>query len=305
MTRDVNWALAHKQQTLFKRARIIQDIRAFFIADDFLEVETPHRIPANAPEQHIDAVASDGWFLHTSPELAMKRLLAAGYARLFQVCRVWRAAERGSRHLPEFSLLEWYRAEIDYHVLMHDCERLLTHLVPEQRISWQGHTFDLTPPWERLTLHDAFVQHAGISLQEALQENRFEEILVNQVEPQLGQGKPTFLIEYPAEMAALARTKPGEPTIAERFELYIGGFELANAFSELNDPAEQRDRFQREEKQRRDAGKPPAPLPEAFLNELGRMPEAAGIAFGIDRLIMLLTDQAEIAEVVAFAPEQL
>ena len=305
MTSDVNWALARKQQTLQSRARIIQDIRAFFVADDFLEVETPHRIPANAPEPHIDAEASNGWFLQTSPELAMKRLLAAGHTRLFQICRVWRAAERGSRHLPEFTLLEWYRARADYHALMQDCEKLLTRLVPQQHLAWQGQVFDLALPWERLTVQDAFRRFAGMTPQQALRTGRFDEILTERVEPQLGRKKPTFLIEYPTELAALARTKPDDPTVAERFELYIGGLEVANAFSELNDPVEQRRRFQRDEEQRRAAGKAPVPLPEPFLKELETLPAAAGIALGIDRLVMLLTDQADIAEVVALTPEQL
>ena len=305
MTSDVNWALARKQQTLQSRARIIQDIRAFFVADDFLEVETPHRIPANAPEPHIDAEASNGWFLQTSPELAMKRLLAAGHIRLFQICRVWRAAERGSRHLPEFTLLEWYRARADYHALMQDCEKLLTRLVPQQHLAWQGQVFDLAPPWERLPVQDAFRRFAGMTPQQALRTGRFDEILTERVEPQLGRKKPTFLIEYPTELAALARTKPDDPTVAERFELYIGGLEVANAFSELNDPVEQRRRFQRDEEQRRAAGKAPVPLPEPFLKELETLPAAAGIALGIDRLVMLLTDQADIAEVVALTPEQL
>ena len=305
MTSDVNWALARKQQTLQSRARIIQDIRAFFVADDFLEVETPHRIPANAPEPHIDAEASNGWFLQTSPELAMKRLLAAGHTRLFQICRVWRAAERGSRHLPEFTLLEWYRARADYHALMQDCEKLLTRLVPQQHLAWQGQVFDLAPPWERLPVQDAFRRFAGMTPQQALRTGRFDEILTERVEPQLGRKKPTFLIEYPTELAALARTKPDDPTVAERFELYIGGLEVANAFSELNDPVEQRRRFQRDEEQRRAAGKAPVPLPEPFLKELETLPAAAGIALGIDRLVMLLTDQADIAEVVALTPEQL
>lgn len=305
MTSDLSWALARKQQTLWQRARIIQDIRAFFVADDFLEVETPHRIPANAPEPHIDAETSADWFLHTSPELAMKRLLAAGHSKLFQLCRVWRAAERGSRHLPEFSLLEWYRAQTDYHTLMLDCEALLTRLVPQQQLTWQGRTFDLAHPWERLTVQDAFSRFAGTTPQQALQADRFDEILTEKIEPQLGRGKPTFLTEYPAELAALARAKTDDPTVAERFELYIGGLELANAFSELNDPAEQRRRFQRDAEQRCNAGKPAAPLPEPFLRELEALPDAAGIALGVDRLVMLLTDQADIADVVAFTPEQL
>ncbi len=300
---EVNWALARKKQILEKRARIIQDIRAFFVAKDFLEIETPHRIPANAPEPHIDAVASDSWFLQTSPELAMKRLLAAGYEKLFQICRVWREGERGRNHLPEFTMLEWYRSGIDYRALMAECVELLARLVPEGKISWQEHSIDITPVWEELSVRQAFARHASISLDEALASDRFEEILSSEIEPNLGQHKPTLLVEYPASLAALARIKPGAPRVAERFELYIAGLELANAFSELINPVEQRTRFEKDEETRRTAGKLPCPLPEPFLAELPAMPEAAGIALGIDRLVMLLTDSPDIADVVAFTPE--
>ena len=302
---EPNWTLARKRQSLTERSRIIQDIRSFFINRGYLEVETPHRIPANAPEPHIDAVVSGDWALHTSPELAMKRLLAAGYEQLFQICRVWRDGERGQYHLPEFSLLEWYRTGTDYHGLMTECTELLFVLVPQGKLSRQGHTIDLTLPWQQLTVAEAFSQYASMNLDEALASDRFEEILTTEVEPHLGRHRPTFLTEYPARLAALARTKPGEPQVAERFELYIDGLEIANAFSELTDPQEQRSRFETDEQARRSAGKTPYPLPEKFLNELATMPEAAGIALGLDRLIMLLTDAVDIDEVVAFTADEL
>ena len=302
---DENWALARKRPVLEKRARIVQTIRAFFVERGFLEVETPHRIPGNAPESYIDAMPADGWFLHTSPELCMKRMLAAGYPRLFQLCRVWRQGERGSKHLPEFTLLEWYRAEADYHSLMEDCEELLNSLIPVGSLSRGGETVNLSPPWERLTVSEAFSRYASAGLDEALAGGRFDEIMVLEIEPHLGHGRPTFLTEYPLELAALARKKPGTPDVAERFELYIMGLELANAFSELTDPHEQRERFEREEAQRRAAGKTPYPTPEKFLLELETMPESAGIALGVDRLVMLLCDAAAIDEVVAFTPQDL
>jgi len=302
---EANWALARKRRTLTERAQIIQDIRNFFINRGYLEVETPHRIPANAPEPHIDAVASGGWTLHTSPELAMKRLLAAGYEQLFQICRVWRGGERGQYHLPEFTLLEWYRIDIDYHSLMNECMELLFVLVPEGKLYRDGHTIDLSMPWEKLTVTKAFAKFASMELNEALAADCFDEILTTEVEPHLGKNRPTFLTEYPTSLAALARTKPGEPHVAERFELYIDGLELANAFSELIDPHEQRSRFEADEETRRDSGKTPYPLPEKFLTELATMPEAAGIALGLDRLIMLLTDSVKIDDVVAFTDEDL
>ena len=301
---EQNWALARKQQNLGKRARILQQVRAFFVGRGLLEVETPQLIPANAPELHIDAVEVVEAVLQTSPELAMKRLLAAGYPDLFQLCRVWRGGERGGHHLPEFTLLEWYRRDTDYTQLMADCEALLTHLVPSGRLAWQGTTIDLTPPWPRLCVAEAFSRHASCSIDEALATGRFEEVLTAEVEPRLGPA-PLFLVDYPAPLAALARLKPDDPTVAERCELYLGGLELANGFSELADPVEQRARFSADESARRAAGKPPRPLPEPYLNDLAGLPVCAGIALGIDRLVMLLTDTANIGEVVAFTPEQL
>jgi lysyl-tRNA synthetase class 2 len=235
----------------------------------------------------------------------MKRLLAAGYPRLFQICRVWRREERGGKHLPEFTMLEWYRADVDYRALMEECEDLLRSLIPDGTISWRGERIDLTPPWERLTVAEAFARFATVSLEEALATDRFDEIIAFEIEPHLGRERPTFLTEYPAELAALARKKPGNPKVAERFELYIAGLELANAFSELTDPIEQRQRFARDEAARRAAGKPPCPTPEKFLNELETMPQAAGIALGVDRMVMLLTGAKTIDEVVAFTPETL
>ena len=301
---EPNWALASKKRNLIERARIVQAIRAFFVVREFLEVETPHRIPANAPELHIDPVKSGDSWLQTSPELAMKRLLAAGYGNLFQLCRVWRKEERGRNHLPEFSLLEWYRSGHDYTTLMTDCEQLLSSLVPTRSINYQGTTIDLTPPWPRLTVAEAFGRFSNCGLNQALANDRFDDILTSEIEPQLGTN-PIFLTEYPSELAALARLKTDDPTCAERFELYIGGLELANAFSELTDPAEQRLRFENDEAARRAAGKSAVELPESFLNELSTFTESAGIALGVDRLIMLLTDSLSIDQVVAFTPEQL
>ncbi|MFK5926855.1 MAG: EF-P lysine aminoacylase EpmA [Desulfuromusa sp.] len=302
---EPNWQLSSKRATLEKRARIIQQIRAFFIEQDFLEIETPQRIPANAPEFHIEAVPSTDWFLQTSPELCMKRLLAAGYDKLFQICHCWRAGERGKTHLPEYSMLEWYRSHCDYHQLMHDCEALFLHLSSSQQISWQGQTIDLSPPWPRVTIAEAFSQFSSISLETALATDGFDSVIALEIEPNLPTNQPVFLTEYPSDHASLARKKPSDPRVAERFELYIGGLELANAFSELNDPAEQQQRFAKEESQRRKNGKAPYPAPDPFLKELVTLPDSAGIALGIDRLIMLFCDKGKIDEVVAFTPEQL
>ncbi|PLY07713.1 MAG: EF-P lysine aminoacylase GenX [Desulfuromonas sp.] len=301
---DPNWAIARKRELLEQRARIVQTIRAFFVEQGFLEVETPQRIPANAPELHIDPLPSGSWWLQTSPELAMKRLLAAGYGDIFQLCRVWRAGERGARHLPEFTLLEWYRDARDYTALMDDCEALLSTLIPAARVSWQGEEIDLTRSWPRLSVDEAFARYASCSMDEALSTGRFDVVMSLEIEPRLGNG-PVFLCDYPLECGALARRKPGDETRVERFELYLGGLELANAFSELCDPDEQRRRFESERALREADGKPGTPLPEPFLKELSGLQSAAGIALGVDRLVMLLTDAPCIDEVVCFPPELL
>lgn len=272
-------------------------------------METPFRIPAPAPEAHIDALPSGAWFLHTSPELCMKRLLAAGYGRIFQICRCWREGERGSRHLPEFTMLEWYSAGSDYRGLMADCEALLRTIVGktgrDANVTCRGIKIDLTGEWERLTVREAFARYGDLSMEEALATDRFDEVMVQQIEPRLGLGRPTFIHDYPACRSALAKLKGDDPTVAERFELYLGGMELANAFTELTDADEQRRRFIDEEEYRRRHGRQPYPLPEKFLAELPAMPPSAGIALGVDRLLMVLLDAATIDEVVAFTPEEL
>ena len=306
---DDQWRLTGKADALKLRAAMIQAIRRFFLDHGFLEVETPIRIPAPAPESHIDAVASGEWYLQTSPELCMKRLLAAGYPKIFQICRCFRAGERGGRHLPEFTLLEWYRAGTDYRILMDDCELLIARAAQDLglgcAVTWQGRRIDLSSGWERLTVREAFARYASLTAEEALKRDRFEETMVCEIEPHLGGERPVFLYEYPASQGALARVKAEDPAVAERFELYIAGVELANAFSELTDAVEQRRRFEEVSRDRRRNNCPVTPMPERFLTALSQMPPSAGIALGVDRLGMILADQAEIDAVVAFPPESL
>ncbi len=239
----------------------------------------------------------------------MKRLLAAGFDRIFQICKCHRRGERGDRHLPEFTLLEWYGTNQDYTHLMDDCEALLRFVAAalgrRSVLTYGAHTIALDGPWERLTLEDAFARYAPCPLETAIATDRFEELLAVSVEPSLGTDRPTFLYDYPASMASLARLRPDNPAVAERFELYLGGMELANAFSELTDPGEQRRRFAEEEAARRRAGKPPYPSPDPFLDDLVFLPPAAGIALGLDRLVMIFADARTIDEVVAFSPEML
>ncbi len=301
--------LRAKQTRLEARTRIIQLVRQFFVRRGFLEVETPLRTPTQAPEEHTDAVESQGWLLATSPELPMKRLLAAGYERIFQICKAFRGRERGSLHMPEFTLLEWYRAHEDYGALMDDCEQLLGEVAAGlgigDAITYQGLRVALAPPWPRITVGEAFRTWAGWEPGPEPDPEKFNHDMVSLVEPALIGRSPVFLTDYPASMAALARLKPGDPVVAERFELYAGGLELANGFSELTDPAEQRGRFQRANTERAKQGRAAYPMPETFLAALERMPPSSGIALGIDRLVMLLTDAATIDDVVAFTPEAL
>ena len=305
----MNWKLSRRKENLRARAAILKAIRDFFIAEGYLEVDTPLLIPAPAPETHIDAIPAANWFLHTSPELCMKRLLAAGYERIFQLCHCWRADERGTRHLPEFTMLEWYRADADYRDLMRECEELVRSVAVSlghgKTISYRNAAVDLTGEWERLSVREAFERYAGASMEEALSSDTFDLLMVEAIEPCLGIHRPTFLYDYPAERSALARLSPSDPTVAERFELYIGGLELANAFSELTDPAEQRQRFEAEAADRAARQRIVYPLPEPFLNELAAMPPAAGIALGVDRLVMVLLDAPSIDDVVSFTPEEL
>jgi elongation factor P--(R)-beta-lysine ligase len=301
--------LAAKKPNLWLRAGLVQAIRRFFTGRNYLEVETPYLIPAPAPELHIDAIRAGEGFLHTSPELCMKRLLAAGYPKIFQICKCFRHGERGGRHLPEFTLLEWYRAETDYLSLMDECEEMVAFVLEELGLppvlEFQGKALDMRRPWLRSTVQEAFGRYASAPLEQAMESGRFDEILAFEIEPSIGFPKPVFLYHYPSALAALARLSKDDPGYAERFELYVAGVELANAFSELTDPVEQRVRFEKDRAKKEQQGKRVYPMPEKFLRSLPFMPESAGIALGVDRLVMVLSNQKEIDSVVSFTPEEL
>lgn len=298
---------------LGQRARLIQAIRSFFIDQGYLEVDTPLRLPVQVPEANIVPLTSEGAFLHTSPEMCMKRLLARGNAHIFQICHCFRKEECGRLHHPEFTMLEWYQRDSDYRDLMVECEQLLTALIhrcrdfpgldEDGRLRRPAGRVDLTPPWDRLRVDEAFLRYAGIDVHAALAAGRFDEILVTVIEPQLGLYRPVFLYDYPLELGALARPRLDDPAVAERFELYIAGIELANAFSELVDPEEQRYRFLQEIEKIQQAGRWAA-MPEKLLEELGQITSAAGIALGVDRLLMLLTGSVHLASVIPFADEE-
>ena len=292
-----------------KRAVIIQALRCFFIDRGYLEVDTPIRLPALAPEAHIEPEPAGDWFLQTSPELCMKRLLAAGNPKLFQICKCFRKGERGRTHLGEFTMLEWYRADSDYHDLMADCEQLFQFIGERlghgNMLEYKGCRIALPPPWQCLAVSDAFDSYAPLSVEEAIARDLFDEMLVTHIEPQLGRNQPVFLCDYPAVMASLSAISKNNPRVAERFELYVNGLELANGFTELIDPEEQRCRFEQERRIIEGMGRLPGPMPEPFLGALADMPPAAGIALGVDRLAMVFTDAARIDEVIPFRPEEL
>lgn len=296
-------------RNLHLRAAVIGAIRSFFVSRGFLEVDTPQRIPANAPEEHIEPYGSSDWQLHTSPEMCMKRLLSRGHERIFQICHCWRRDERGSRHVPEFTMLEWYRSDCDYRQLMADCGELLRRVAAAcgkaDGLEYRGERLDPCGEPVAISVREAFSRFAAKTMEQAVSDGSFDEIMVTTIEPSLPPQAPHFLTDYPAEMAALARLKGDDPTVAERFELYLGGLELANGFSELNDPDEQRRRFREANHRRVQAGHAPLPLPEPFLRELAHMPPAAGIALGVDRLVMLFADAGCIDEVLPFTPEEL
>lgn len=290
------------------RARIIQAIRKHFIAQGYLEVETPVRIPAPVPEAYIDPEVSGTWFLQTSPELCMKRLLSAGFNNIFQICKCFRNQERGRKHLPELTMLEWYGTGLSYLDSMDQCEQLIMSIRKElncgESLDYQGMKIDLKTPWRRLSVARAFDAYASMTMNDAVLNNCFDEIMVEEIEPRMGI-HPIFLYDYPASRGALAKLKAEDAAVAERFEMYIGGLELCNGFSELTQPLEQRLRFEKEQNLREASGKPVYPLPEKFLNVLANMPDSAGNALGIDRLIMLFGDTKSIDDVVTFTPEEL
>ena len=300
--------LISKKANLERRALIYEFIRAFFREEGFLEVETPVRMPEIAPEQYIAPFTSEGWFLSTSPELHMKRLLAAGYEKLFQFSHCFRKGERGQWHNPEFTLLEWYRTGADYLQMLDDTEKLVAKLAGRlglgTGINYQGQNIDLATPWRRTTVTEAFRKTAGWDPVTESNPSRFDTDLVEKVVPGFG-GRPTLLLEYPAAMASLARLKPGAPKVAERGEVFIGGLEIANAFSELADRKEQEKRFTHEIDQiQKETGRK-AEMPRKFLEALHHLPECGGIALGVDRLVMLLCDAGNIDDVIAFATDSI
>jgi lysyl-tRNA synthetase class 2 len=334
--------LAARRENLAARGRILAALRAFFASEGFVEVQTPALQVSPGLEPHLKAFATrlhdprDGIarprYLHTSPEFAMKKLVAGGMEKIWQLAPVFRDGERGATHHPEFAMLEWYRAGATYRDLMEDCEALSRAAQAAsggRALAWHGQTADANLPFERLSVAEAFARHAGIDILATAPdpahpdlsllavaaartgiaphpgddwESLYFRIFLDRVEPHLGVSAPTILHDYPVSMAALSRRKPGDPRLAERFELYVCGLELANAFSELTDPKEQRARFLADQARKQALYGETYPVDEDFLAALEHgLPDCAGIALGFDRLVMLCTG-AEHIEDVLWAP---
>ena len=332
--------MAARRPRLEARASIAAALRRVFSEMDFLEVDTPALQVSPGMEPHLRVFATElegldprdrrPLYLHTSLEFAMKKLLAGGMARIFQLSHVFRNGERSTTHHPEFTMLEWYRAGAGYHDLIEDCRRLLTaasDAVPDHDgLAWKGARCDPHADWDILTVAEAFDRHAGIDLLATAPDpaapdiallaeqarplgiaardgdrwdDLFFRVFLEHIEPKLGFGAPTVLTDYPVCMAALSRPKPEDPRLAERFEIYVCGLELANAFGELTDPAEQRARFEADQALKRRLYGTEVPIDEDFLAALEHgLPECAGIALGFDRLVMLATGAAHIEDVL-------
>ncbi len=299
--------------SLQMRAALFQLIRTFFNGKGFLEVDTPLRQPVFIPESTIVPISADGQYLQTSPELCMKRLLAQGTSKIYQICPCFRKGEIGRLHLEEFTMLEWYRSGADYLDLMSDCEDLLRFIIQngvpkhpagsEDYLQKSFPVTDIEADWQKITVDEAFELFSPVSLVVALEKEQFDEFLVEYVEPHLGFGVPTFLYDYPVELASLAKRNMQNPGVVERFELYINGIELANGFSELTDIDEQRVRFTEEIGVMEKYGRTGVKIPERFLDDLQKLDIAAGIALGLDRLFMLLMNHHSLSEAVTFCPE--
>jgi lysyl-tRNA synthetase class 2 len=316
---------------LLARNRILAALRRWFANEGFVEVEAAALQVSPGNETHLHAFAAE-WigpdgakvqrYLQTSPEFAMKKLLAAGEEKIVDFARVFRNRERGALHAPEFTMVEWYRTGEPYETVMLDCAALLRSAAKAagtDALRWRGHAADPYAEPERLTVAEAFARHAGIDLHDLLEDRDgfaaaaaaagtrvapddtwsdiFSRVLSEKVEPYLGIGRATLLTEYPASEAALARVKPTDPRFAERFELYACGVELANGFAELTEPAEQRRRFAADMDEKHRIYGERYPIDEDFLRALAHMPPASGVALGLDRLVMLATGATHIDQV--------
>jgi elongation factor P--(R)-beta-lysine ligase len=330
---------ALRRARLEQRSRLLDTVRQFFAERGYVEVDTPVLQVSPGLEPHLQALATelrdprDGQtlrrYLHTSPEYAMKKLLAAGLPRIWQLAHVFRNGERSATHHPEFAMLEWYRAGASYLDLMEECAALVRasqEAAGAETLVWRGRSADARREWRRIAVAEAFSEYCDLDLLATAPdparpnaarlaaaaasigiaphpgddwETLFFRIFLERIEPYLGSGTPTILYDYPASMAALSRHNPDDPRLAERFEVYVCGLELANAFSELTDPAEQRARFLADQARKQALYGEIYPIDEDFLAALeAGLPPCAGIALGFDRLVMLATGAADIEQVL-------
>jgi len=283
------------------RACILRSLRRTLDNMGFVEVETPVRIAAPANEPYIDAPSSPPLFLRASPELDMKKLLASGMDKIYQLGPCFREGEKGQRHNPEFTMLEWYRAHADYRDILTDAAELIRDVAVcihgRLVFPFDGNVIDVGAPWEILTVQEAYRRFAGWDPLDTFDADRFDRDMALTIEPRLPRDRPCVLMDYPAQAAALARLSPHDDRIAERWELYLGGIEICNAFGELTDATEQRRRFEEAARKRRAMGRQAYPLDESFLAALATFPPSGGAALGVDRLCMAVLGKPSIADV--------
>ena len=292
-----------ENSSLITLSRITELITDFFISRGFKEVETPLIIPAPVPEPHIDLLKKDGGFLRPSPEIEMKILLSEGYEKIFQIGSCFRKGEVGRYHREQFTMLEWYEAEADYKDLINFTKEMLLflteNLLDSHKIPFNDNIIDITSDWEIMTIREAFAKFAWITPSEAIDQDIFESTLVEKIEPALPKDRPVILKDYPAEFAALARLKNNDRTVSERWELYLGGIEIANTYSELIDPEENKIRFAKFAKQREEMNKETIPVNEDFFEALRKgIPESSGCALGVERLAMIVNGINNIKYVI-------
>jgi lysyl-tRNA synthetase class 2 len=332
---------AELHRAVRERAALNKQIREYFTGEEFLEVETPNEVPSPGTDLYLDPISTESAYLHTSPEFAMKRLLSEGLERIYQLVKVWRGEERTDLHHPEFTLLEWYRAWEDLDAIMADVEQIVTRgaggvaeVVQRRRDGVDERRIELEPPFPRVTMREVVREACGFDLLEALDyaslreavaerdlldagldrrhpppgesdegrwDELFFELMVSELEPHLASMGAVFVVDWPSQLAVLARKSDEDPRIARRFELFVGGVEIANGFDELTDPNEQRRRFVEDLAERSKLQKPQMPMPDQFLQGLEYgLPPSSGVALGVDRLLMLRMGVGRIGRVVPF-----
>jgi lysyl-tRNA synthetase class 2 len=330
------WRKLHDNPKLweryFIREKVLTSIRAYFVREKFHEIETPILIARPPAESYLDVFETTllnrqrkptPGYLSTSPEVPLKKLITAGIGNCYSLTKSFRNMETQSNlHNPEFTILEWYRIGADYTDIMKDCEELLRIIAGGDSLIYQNKKIDLTSPWERLTVAEAFKKYADVNFNDFFDEETarkivsakgyriekqstweqlYNQIFLNEVEPHFGKGRPTIVYEFPGELAALAKKKDSDPRFAERFEFYIAGLELGDAYSELTDPIEQEERFKKEIAELKRLGKTTYDYDHDFIEALKvGLPKCSGIAVGVDRLVMLLADTTDIADTLFF-----